>query len=148
MHNRSIDLSCVDLPKAPIKINEEKEDIDGIYIPREQISALLRLDRPLMYVSIGDPPKREKKKVVIIEERASDKDVIEEQQVVGIPKQVEDPIEAQIESKRCRISEPSNIPEVKEKLKLMTYWLGYDNVVYELAYRGTKHGFTLPAWYR
>jgi hypothetical protein len=36
------------------RLDREKEDVE-IYIPRVQVSALLRLERPMMYVCVGEP---------------------------------------------------------------------------------------------
>jgi radical SAM superfamily enzyme len=49
---------------------------------------------------------------------------------------------------KSELSEESKISELNEKIDLVTKWLGFTEVRYELAYRGTQHGFTIPAWFR
>jgi hypothetical protein len=49
---------------------------------------------------------------------------------------------------KSKISEESKIMELNEKIDVVTRWLGMIDVEYNLVYRGTQHGFTLPAWYK
>ena len=47
-----------------------------------------------------------------------------------------------------KMTEESKIMELNDKIDTITRWLGMVDVEYKLVYRGTQHGFTLPAWYR
>ncbi len=45
--------------------------------------------------------------------------------------------------KSFRISEPSNITEVEQNSELIGKWLGKNNLILNLVFRGSKHSYGL-----